>query len=136
MRLPCLSLLLGLSACQIVGDPKDPDVSTSATATTSTGTDAPTTGAPACLGLDEQACAMQPGCVAHRGAPHVERGMAVCADFAATQFLACDVEHDPCPPTVITACPSGQPDLAFDIASGCLPPGFEPCREEPVPPCA
>lgn len=89
----------------------------------------------ACIGLDEAACANDPNCVAHFGAPHVEQDMMVCADVANPQFLACDKLQDPCPPAVITVCPSGQPDVAFDVASGCVPPGFEPCMDGPVPEC-
>lgn len=233
MRLLCLSLLIGLTACQILGDPKDPNASTGATATadpdtTSTSTDAPSTGAPtttdvtaggsvcgglgeldcartpgcqaayglplefsgctpqpaflactdalecdqgettvcrdgsveayilgdtcvpagftvcdpmlpvcgeSCLGLDEATCAGEPACVAHFGAPHIEQDTTTCVDFADPQFLACGLKHDSCPPAVVTACPMGQPDTAFDIASGCIPPGFEPCTDGAVPAC-
>ncbi|PCC71090.1 hypothetical protein SAMN02745121_04947 [Nannocystis exedens] len=89
----------------------------------------------ACLGFDEATCATDPNCTAHFGAPHVEENMTVCADFDAQQFLACDKLQPPCPPAVVTVCPIGQPDVAFDVASGCLPPGFEPCMDGPLPEC-
>jgi hypothetical protein len=59
----------------------------------------------------------------------------VCADFGDPQFLACDKQHLPCPPTVVTVCPIGQPDVAFDVSSGCVPPGFETCMDGPAPEC-
>jgi len=88
-----------------------------------------------CLGLDEAACVMDPNCTAHFGAPHVEENMMVCADFANPQFLGCDKLQQPCPPAVVTVCPIGQPDVAFDVASGCTPPDFEPCMDGPAPEC-
>lgn len=88
-----------------------------------------------CVGLDEAACAMNPDCASHFGAPHVEQDQMICADFANPQFLACDIQQEPCPPVVLTVCPIGQPDVAFDVASGCIPPGFETCMDGPVLEC-
>lgn len=180
MRIVYASLLLSLSACMIIGDPKDPNESASATSTsgpdgTSTGTStgttggstdatgegtdatgagtastssgtsttepapttgvATTTGGPACADLDEAACAMDPGCSAHHGAPHVVQDDMLCADYDNLVFLACDEVHPPCPPAVVTVCPIGQPDTAFDVASGCIPPGYETCMEGPIAEC-
>lgn len=89
----------------------------------------------ACLGFDEETCAADPNCTAQFGAPHVEQDMMLCADFDAQQFLACDKLQPPCPPAVVTVCPTGQPDVGFDVASGCVPPGFEPCMDGPLPEC-
>lgn len=88
-----------------------------------------------CLGLDEAACTMDPNCTAHFGAPHIEENMAVCVDFANPQFLACDKLQPACPPAVVTVCPEGQPDVVFDVASGCTPPGFESCMDNVAPAC-
>lgn len=88
-----------------------------------------------CLGVNEAECAIDPNCTAHFGAPHVEQDMMLCADFDAPQFLACDKLQPPCPPAVVTVCPLDQPALAFDVASGCTPPGFEPCMDGPLPEC-
>ena len=89
----------------------------------------------ACEGLGEGECAAAPGCVGHFGAPHLEQGDMTCVDYNNLEFLACDAAHPPCPPVVLTVCPQGQPDVAFDVGSGCVPPGFEVCGDEPVPDC-
>lgn len=88
-----------------------------------------------CVGLDETDCLMETGCSPHYGAPHMVQDDMVCADFNAPEFLACDKAHPPCPPTVLTVCPIGQPDTAFEVASGCLPPGFENCGDGATPEC-
>lgn len=95
-----------------------------------------TTGATgACEGLDEAACLADPACMAHQGAPHVMQNGMVCVDYNAQQFLACGPAGPACPPVVITVCPIGQPDMAFDVGSGCTPPGYELCMDGPVPDC-
>lgn len=88
----------------------------------------------ACFGLDEQACLADPLCQAHFGAPHTTTMGMACSDFQNPVFLACDIAGPPCPPAIVTACPEDQPDTAFDLASGCLPPGFVHCME-PLPEC-
>lgn len=89
----------------------------------------------ACLGLDEQACKADPNCFASFGAPHTTKMGMQCADFADSEFLACDAAGRPCPPAVVTVCPEGQPDTAFDVVTGCVPPGFVPCKDGPLPEC-
>jgi hypothetical protein len=89
----------------------------------------------ACLGLDEQACQADPNCIATFGAPHTTKMGMQCADFKNPEFLACDVAGPPCPPAVVTVCPEDQPDTAFDVASGCTPPGFVSCMDGPLPEC-
>lgn len=109
--------------------------STGSTSTAST-SDAATTSSPVdCESLDEPTCLAEPACTAHHGAPHVMQNGTVCADFKNPQFLACGAAGPPCPPAVITVCPIGQPITAFDVASGCVPPGYEVCMDGPVAEC-
>jgi hypothetical protein len=88
-----------------------------------------------CLGQDEQTCLDDPDCVAVFGAPHTTQNGMECSDFKNPEFLACDVAGPPCPPAVVTVCPEDQPDTAFDVASGCTPPGFVSCGDGPLPEC-
>lgn len=109
--------------------------STGSTSTAST-SDAATTSSPVdCESLDEPTCLAEPACTAHHGAPHAMQNGTVCADFKNPQFLACGAAGPPCPPAVITVCPIGQPITAFDVASGCVPPGYEVCMDGPVAEC-
>ena len=96
--------------------------------------DAPLCGsAEACQSASEEECAAS-GCTPISGAPHVvEAGMA-CADFDAQVFLGCLEGGIACPPVVLTVCPEGQLDTAFDVSAGCLPPGHMQC-DQPVPGC-
>jgi hypothetical protein len=88
-----------------------------------------------CLGQDEQTCLDDPDCVAVFGAPHTTQNGMQCTDFKNQEFLACDTAGPPCPPAVVTVCPEDQPDTAFDVASGCTPPGFVSCMDGPLPEC-
>lgn len=92
-------------------------------------------GASACLGADERTCLADPACQAHVGAPHVTKMGVECSDFKNQVFVACGIAGPPCPPAVITACPEGQLDMAFDFASGCVPPGFVKCEDGPLAEC-
>lgn len=89
----------------------------------------------ACLGLDEQACLDDFACSGHYGAPHVMQNDMLCADYNNLEFLACQKLLPPCPPVVLTVCPIGQPDSAFEVASGCLPPGYENCGDGVIASC-
>lgn len=89
----------------------------------------------ACLGLDEAACAAEPGCKSIAGNPHVMQGGGFCVDDQSPVFLACDVDGGACPPSVPTVCPEGQPDQRFDVPSGCIPPGFMVCDGGGTPAC-
>lgn len=110
--------------------------STGSTSTASTSDATATTSSPVdCESLDEPTCLAEPACTAHHGAPHVMQNGTVCADFKNPQFLACGAAGPPCPPAVITVCPIGQPITAFDVASGCVPPGYEVCMDGPVAEC-
>lgn len=80
-----------------------------------------------CPSLSEEACAADPTCKAIYGAPHIEQDKQICADFENQQFLGCDYDLGACPPFVPTVCPEGQPGPKFDVAAGCVPPGFEVC---------
>jgi hypothetical protein len=86
-----------------------------------------------CEALGEAQC-MAAGCTPISGAPHVMMGDQVCVDFAQPVFLGCLVGGIACPPSVPTVCPEGQPDIAFDVPSGCLPPGHVVC-DAPAPEC-
>lgn len=110
---------------------------TSGTSTTGSTSDATsTTSSPvACEALDEPTCLAEPGCAAHHGAPRIMQNGLVCADVKNQQFLACGAAGPPCPPVVLTVCPIGQPGVAFDVASGCVPPGYEVCMDGPAPEC-
>lgn len=86
-----------------------------------------------CEGLDEAACA-DAGCTSVLGAPHVKKNGMMCADVANPEFLGCLDADIPCAPEVISVCPEGQPMPVFDVASGCFPPGHEPC-DATLPEC-
>ena len=86
-----------------------------------------------CEALGEAQCAAA-GCTPISGAPHVMMGDAVCVDFEQPVFLGCLEGGIACPPSVPTVCPEGQPDMAFDVPSGCLPPGHIFC-DAPAPAC-
>lgn len=160
MRLTSLALALtALLACGPT-EPNTTDESTSAstTDTPNTSGDAPTTtgdtptttgdtpvvttttdpgsttaASDDCEALGEAQCAAA-GCTPISGAPHVMMGDAVCVDFEQPVFLGCLEGGIACPPSVPTVCPEGQPDMAFDVPSGCLPPGHIFC-DAPAPAC-
>jgi hypothetical protein len=90
----------------------------------------------ACAGLPGPQCVHQGHCTAHLGAPHVVQDGEACVDLDNPQFLACEELLGECPPVVQTVCPQGQEDPVFDVGSGCIPPGFEPCGEGGLPGCA
>lgn len=88
-----------------------------------------------CEALDEAAClAGGDFCEPIHGAPHIQKDGLVCADFANQVFLVCVLMDGQCPPFIPTVCPVGMPDQAFDIPSGCIPPGYEQCQDA-APPC-
>lgn len=86
-----------------------------------------------CEALDEAACAPA-GCTPISGAPHVMMGNEVCVDVKQSVFLGCLEGGIACPPSVPIVCPEGQPGMAFDVPSGCIPPGHVIC-DGPAPEC-
>lgn len=80
----------------------------------------------ACESLGEAECAPA-GCTPISGAPHLVMGDEVCVDFDQQVFLGCLGGGIACRPSVPTVCPEGQPDTAFDVPAGCIPPGHVTC---------
>ena len=106
-----------------------------ATATSSDSAGSTSSSPVVCDGVDEHVCFESPGCTALYGAKHVLQNGMICADVTNQQYLGCGLTAPPCPPVVVTVCPLGQPDIAFDVASGCVPPGYEVCMDGPVAEC-
>lgn len=115
----------------------DGTTSTATSSSTADTTDATgTTATPVdCESLGEPTCLAEPACTAHYGAPRIPQNGMICADYKNQQFLVCGVAGPPCPPTVITVCPIGQPITSYDVASGCVPPGYEVCMDGPIAEC-
>lgn len=89
-----------------------------------------------CIGLTELQCGFSdPPCTAHYGAPHVVQNDLACADQDALQFLGCGPNLGACSPDPRTVCPAGQPDTAFEIDAGCVPPGHVECGDAMTPAC-
>jgi hypothetical protein len=89
-----------------------------------------------CEALDEAACLTEPEeCQPIYGAPHVELEGEMCVDYEALKFLLCISNGGACPPSVPTLCPIGSPEEAYDVPSGCVPPGFEQCEGAGTPQC-
>lgn len=86
-----------------------------------------------CETLAEPDCAAQ-GCTPVFGAPHTFKNGVMCADYTAQMFLGCLDGMISCPPVVVAVCPDPLPEPVFDVATGCIPPGFTTCGD-PLPEC-
>lgn len=81
-----------------------------------------------CVDLDQESCEATAVCRAIFGNPHVDDGEGgTCVDDEDSVYLACDLFTGACPPVVHTVCPMGQPNVHFDVPSGCFPPFFLSC---------
>ena len=109
----------GTSGTSGTSGPDDTTSTTSATSTTST--TSTTTGAPpACEGLDEAACAQEPGCQAHHGVAYEFESCP-----AGHVYLGCSAA-EPCDLVLTTICRDGTDEVYLND-SGCIPPGFSVC---------
>lgn len=92
-------------------------------------------GSPVCADITDPDACEAAGCALILGAPHVFKDNMECVDQSNPEPLGCFDPKMPCPPVVATVCPEGQKEPAFDVASGCIPKGFEDCQNGFVPDC-